>query len=109
MRCYGLGMAKILIIGGSGRTGLHLLEQAAQRGHTVRALVRKPEAVKAPSNVELVKGTPEKLEDLREAMKGTEAVIVAHNNSRASDNPWAKQINSPTFMTDVADRMVPAS
>jgi nucleoside-diphosphate-sugar epimerase len=27
-------MAKILIIGGSGRTGLHLLEQAAQRGHT---------------------------------------------------------------------------
>ena len=95
-------MAKILIIGGSGRTGLHLLEQAAQRGHTVRALVRKPEAVKAPPGAKLVKGTPEKLDDLREAMKGTEAVIVAHNNSRASDNPWAKQINSPTFMTDTA-------
>lgn len=88
VRCYGLGMAKMLIIGGSGRTGRHLLEQAAQRGHTVRALVRKPEAVKAPPGVELVKGTPEKLEDLREAMRGTEAVIVAHNNSRASDNPW---------------------
>lgn len=84
---YGLAMAQILIIGGSGRTGLHLLEQAPQRGHAVRALVRKPEAVKAPLGVELVKGTPEKLEDLREAMKGTEAVIVAHNNSRASDNP----------------------
>jgi len=95
-------MAKILIIGGSGRTGLHLLEQAAQRGHTVRALVRKPEAVKAPPGVELVKGTPERLDDLREAMKGTEAVIVAHNNSRTSDNPWAKPISPPRFMTDTA-------
>lgn len=95
-------MAKLLIIGGSGRTGLHLLEQATQRGHTVRALVRKPEAVKPPPGVELVKGTPEQLDDLRAAMKGAEAVIVAHNNSRSSDNPWAKQINSPTFMTDTA-------
>lgn len=68
----------------------------------MRALVRRPEAVKAPPRVELVKGTPEKLDDLREALKGTEAVIVAHNNSRASDNPWAKQLNSPTFMTDTA-------
>ena len=76
-------MTKILIIGGSGRTGQHLLEQAAQRGHTVRALVRRPEAVRAPPGVELIKGTPEKLEDLREAMQGTEAVIVAHNNSRS--------------------------
>ncbi len=95
-------MAKLLIIGGSGRTGVHLLQQAAERGHTVRALLRKPEAVKAPPGIDLVKGTPEKLEDLRAAMKGTEAVIVAHNNSRASDNPWARQINSPTFMTDTA-------
>jgi uncharacterized protein YbjT (DUF2867 family) len=95
-------MSKLLIIGGSGRTGLHLLKQAVERGHAVRALARKPEAVKAPTGVELVKGTPERLDDLREAMKGTEAVIVAHNNSRASDNPWAKQINSPTFMTDSA-------
>jgi uncharacterized protein YbjT (DUF2867 family) len=87
-----MNMAKLLL----------LLEQAAERGHAVRALVRKPEAVKAPPGVELVKGTPEKLDDLRAAMKGTEAVIVAHNNSRATDSPWAKQINSPTFMTDTA-------
>jgi uncharacterized protein YbjT (DUF2867 family) len=99
-------MAKILLLGGSGRTGLHLLEQASRRGHTVRALVRRPEAVKAPPGVELVKGTPERVEDLREAMRGAEAVIVAHNNSRASDNPWAKAINSPTFMTDTARNLL---
>lgn len=95
-------MAKILLLGGSGRTGLHLLAQAAQRGHAVRALVRTPEAVQAPPGVELVKGTPSSVEDLREAMRGTEALIVAHNNSRASDNPWAKQLNSPSFLTDSA-------
>jgi uncharacterized protein YbjT (DUF2867 family) len=37
-----------------------------------------------------------------------EAVVVAHNNSRASDNPWAKQINSPTFMTDSARNVLTA-
>jgi uncharacterized protein YbjT (DUF2867 family) len=92
----------ILIIGGSGRTGMHLLQQAAGRRRTVRALVRRPETLKAPVGVELVKGTPERLDDLRAAMNGTKAVVVAHNNPRASDNPWAKQINSPTFMTDSA-------
>lgn len=95
-------MTKLLIIGGSGRTGVHLLEQAVARGHNVRALARRPDVFKAPSGVELLKGTPERIEELRAAMKGTEAVIVAHNNSRASDNPWARQINSPTFMTDSA-------
>ncbi|HEX5657145.1 MAG TPA: NAD(P)-binding oxidoreductase [Polyangiales bacterium] len=92
----------VLIIGGSGRTGVHLLRQAAERRHAVRALVRRPETLKAPVGVELLQGTPERLEDLRAAMNGTKAIIVAHNNPRASDNPWAKQINAPTFMTDSA-------
>lgn len=95
-------MSRLFVLGGSGRTGLHVLEQAVKRGHQVRALVRNPDAVKAPSGVELVKGTPSSVDDLRAAMKGTEAVIVAHNNPRASDNPWAKQINPPAFMTDAA-------
>jgi uncharacterized protein YbjT (DUF2867 family) len=97
-----MAMSNLLIIGGSGRTGIHLLQQAVDRGHAVRALVRTPEAVRAPTGVDLVKGTPERVDDLREAMRGTEAVIVAHNNSRASDNPWAKQISPLTFMTDSA-------
>jgi putative NADH-flavin reductase len=95
-------VSNLLIIGGSGRTGLRLLEQAVRRGHAVRALVRRPDAMKALSGIELVRGTPERIDDLREAMKGANAVIVAHNNSRASDSPWARQVNSPTFMTDSA-------
>ena len=95
-------MAKLLVLGGSGRTGVHILQQAASRGHAVRALVRRREAGRAPSGVEFVTGTPEKLDDLRAAMRGVGAIIVAHNNSRASDNPWARQLSSPSFMTDSA-------
>lgn len=99
-------MTKILLLGGSGRTGQHLLAQAPQRGHAVRALVRRPEAVPAPTGVERVKGTPESRDDLRAAMAGCDTVIVAHNNSRASDSPWAKQLNPPTFMTDTARNLL---
>lgn len=93
-------MTDLLVLGGSGRTGLHVLDQAARRGHRVRALVRNPDTVTAPDGVELMPGTPARIDDLRRAAEGTTAVIVALNNARASDNPWAKPVSPPTFMTD---------
>ena len=93
-------MTTLLVLGGSGRTGIHVLEHAVERGHRVRALVRKPEAVDAPDGVELIAGTPTSIDDLRRAAEGVDAVVSALNNSRASDNPWAKPISPPTFMTD---------
>lgn len=93
-------MTNLLILGGSGRTGLHVLTQAAARGHRVRALVRNPAAVQAPPGVELIPGTPSNIDDIRKAAQGSEAVISALNNSRASDSPWAKSVSPPTFMTD---------
>lgn len=93
-------MTDLLVLGGSGRTGAHVLSQAAERGHTVRALVRDPAKVEAHPGVELVRGTPSSIDDLRRAAEGTQAVAVALNNSRASGNPWARPASPPTFMTD---------
>ncbi|MFF4507028.1 NAD(P)-dependent oxidoreductase [Streptomyces sp. NPDC001401] len=93
-------MTDLLVLGGSGRTGRHVLTQAVARGHRVRALVRQPDAVQAPHGVELIQGTPSNIDDLRKAAQGSEAVITALNNSRASDNPWAKPVSPPMFMTD---------
>lgn len=93
-------MSNLLILGGTGRTGIHVLNEAAQRGHRVRALVRNPDTVQAPAGVELIQGTPASIDDLRKAAQGTEAVITTLNNSRASDNPWAKSVSPPMFMTD---------
>jgi uncharacterized protein YbjT (DUF2867 family) len=95
-------MTDLLVLGGSGRTGGHVLAQAAERGHRVRALVRDPSAVQAPAGVELIQGTPAGLDDIRAAAKGAEAVISVLNNARASDNPWAKPVSPPMFMTGAA-------
>ncbi|APE18296.1 NAD(P)-dependent oxidoreductase [Mycolicibacterium pallens] len=93
-------MTNLLVLGGSGRTGVHVLAHAATRGHRVRALVRNPDVVQAPPGVELVAGTPSNIDDIREAAQGVEAVISTLNNSRASDNPWARPVSPPMFMTD---------
>ncbi|WOX15413.1 NAD(P)-dependent oxidoreductase [Streptomyces sp. N50] len=93
-------MTNLLVLGGSGRTGIHVLIQAVARGHRVRALVRDPDAVQAPVGVELIRGTPSNVDDIRKAAQGSEAVVSALNNSRASDNPWAKSVSPPMFMTD---------
>ncbi len=100
-----LGMTKLLVLGGSGRTGAHVLTQAVQRGHHVRALVRSPAALGAldlPKSVELIQGSPANIDDIRSAADGVEAVIDVLNNSRASDNPWAKPVSPATFMADAA-------
>jgi uncharacterized protein YbjT (DUF2867 family) len=93
-------VAKLLVLGGSGRTGSHILTQASERGHGVRALVRRPDSVHAPVGVELIRGTPTNIDDIGHAAHSVDAVVVALNNARASDNPWSKQISPPTFMTD---------
>lgn len=93
-------MSTLLVLGGSGRTGIHVLKHAVARGHQVRALVRNPDALAAPAGVELIPGTPANIGDVRRAAEGTDAVVSALNNSRASDNPWAKPLSPPDFMTD---------
>lgn len=93
-------MTTLLVLGGSGRTGKHVLTQAAERGHRVRALVRNPDAVSTTPGVELVAGTPSRIDDIRRAAEGVDAVVSALNNSRASDNPWSKSVSPPMFMTD---------
>lgn len=99
----GMTKTKLLVLGGSGRTGVQVLIQAAKRGHAVRALVRDPAALGAldlPESVELIVGSPTNIDDIRRAMDGAEAVIDVLNNSRASDNPWAKPVSPATFMAD---------
>lgn len=93
-------MTTLLVLGGTGRTGVHVLREALERGHRVRALVRNPASSDAPQGVELIEGTPASLDDLRRAADGADAVVSALNNSRASDNPWAKSVSPPNFMTD---------
>jgi nucleoside-diphosphate-sugar epimerase len=69
---------KVLVTGGSGFLGSHVVEQLAAAGHEVRALVRKTSNRKflaTLANVELAEGSVEDRKSVDAAMKGVNAVV----------------------------------
>lgn len=101
---------RVLIIGGSGRTGKLVIEELLQRNHKVTALVRKPEAVHNMINggLSTTTGTPMKIEDVRKAFAQSEpeVVIVTLSAPRASDSPFAGIISPPRLMADSTANVV---
>jgi uncharacterized protein YbjT (DUF2867 family) len=79
---------KILLLGATGRTGKHVIEEAIKRGHIISAIARNPEKLK-DFKIEITKGTPYDYETVEKAISGCNAVINTLNVSRKSDNPWA--------------------
>ena len=91
---------RILLLGATGRTGRLALEYALAQGLAVTALVRRPEAIGVQSDkLTLIEGSPLNADDVRKAIAGCDAVVSALNNSRTSDNPWAKRLSPSLFMT----------
>jgi len=75
----------ILVTGGTGLVGSHLIEQARQRGHRVRALVRSPEAARqlAEWGAELVTGDLGEPDSLKKAVQG--ATVIVHCAAKVGD------------------------
>jgi putative NADH-flavin reductase len=90
----------ILILGSTGRTGKHLLQQALDRGHIVTILVRDKKKVPITHpNLTVFEGTPLDKAALENAMKGCEAILSALNISRVNDWPWAKLRTPEDFLS----------
>src|SRR4051812_45547097 len=68
---------KILILGGTGPTGRHIVDQALARGYDVTVLVRSPEKANDLNGAKLVVGDARDEKALRQAIKGRDAVISA--------------------------------
>ncbi|WP_393916039.1 NAD(P)-dependent oxidoreductase [Halostreptopolyspora alba] len=69
---------KILVVGAAGRTGQHLLEQAAGRGHTVTALARRAQDNPGFTGVPRVhSGDATDPDTVREALRDQHAVVMA--------------------------------
>ncbi|GAA3855637.1 NAD(P)-binding oxidoreductase [Celeribacter arenosi] len=99
----------IFLLGGSGRTGLLVIEKALASGHKVTALVRNTAKVEiSHANLTLFEGSPSSAKDLAAAMQGCDSVIVTLNNSRQTDSPFSKIINSDTLLTDTISETVAA-
>ena len=84
---------KILLIGGTGRTGRLALQKAIDDKHEVTVIVRDPSKLNG-INAKIIQGTPYDIDTVRSAVKDCEAVICTLNISRMSDSPWAK-LRSP--------------
>ncbi|RWA08366.1 hypothetical protein EKO27_g6742 [Xylaria grammica] len=84
---------QLLILGGSGRTGKLIVEDAIAKGHSVVALVRSPSSLAARPGLTTVQGTPLKREDIAKAFGALptrpDAVLVALSLKRVSDSPFA--------------------
>jgi nucleoside-diphosphate-sugar epimerase len=83
-----------LMIGGSGRTGKLIIDEALSKGHRITALVRSATSIPPQENLTIVEGTPLKLEDIESAFladraSSPTAVVVALNARRVSDSPFA--------------------
>ena len=74
---------KLLVVGGTGGTGRELIKQALEQGHTLTALVRKPQKLKiAHSNLQVIKGNVLDVEKVEEVVAGHEAVLSALGHKR---------------------------
>lgn len=69
---------KILILGASGGTGLEIIRQAVDKGHTVTAFVRSPERLFAyAKSIQIKQGNLLNASELQEVVAGHDAVLSA--------------------------------
>lgn len=68
---------QVAILGASGRAGSEITKELAARGHRVRAIARKPEAIPTIEGVEKISGDASNIGALSELVRGSDAVISA--------------------------------
>jgi putative NADH-flavin reductase len=81
---------KLVIFGASGASGRALVEQARERGHEVRAIVRPKTSWRPPPGVDLLEGDLYDVAFLTRAVEGRDVVLSALGLRFASIAPWAK-------------------
>jgi putative NADH-flavin reductase len=71
-------VATVAVLGATGRTGRPLVDQLVQRGHEVRALARRPDAMGAPpQQVHVVQGSSTDPAALETVLQGADVVVSA--------------------------------
>ena len=97
----------ILVLGATGRTGRIFAKTASESNHQVYAIVRDRSRGSLPG-VTYIEGSPTDEKLLTDTLKGMDAVVVALNINRTSDNPFAKVISPLTLISDTVKALIPA-
>ncbi|KEQ53575.1 NAD(P)-dependent oxidoreductase [Sphingobium chlorophenolicum] len=84
---------KILVLGGTGPTGRHVIDLCLRNGDSVTALVRDPERIGHLSDrIAIVQGDATSMQNVARAMQGQDAVIstLGRGNSLAADRLFSR-------------------
>jgi putative NADH-flavin reductase len=82
---------RLTVVGSTGRTGRHVVEQGLRRGHRITAFTRRPEAIgDASALAGVVAGDGRNAEAVRRAIVGADGVIaIVSADSRAGPHQAA--------------------
>lgn len=81
----------VLAVGGTGTVGRHVVAYALREGHSVRVLTRGIGRERhLPEGVEVAVGDATRVEDLRAALQGIDAVVFTHGTS---GGPGAEELD----------------
>lgn len=86
---------KLLVLGATGETGKHVVEQALRAGHDVTALVRDPTKLTANPKLTVTKGDVTSATDIEKVLAGIDAVISALG-ARTKTDPICAQAATAT-------------
>lgn len=90
----------IALFGGTGKTGRHVLAQALEAGHTVRALARRPESIETShERLTVIAGDVLDAAAVRETVRGSDVVVSVFGQVKGSP---------PTLQTDGTQNIVDA-
>jgi putative NADH-flavin reductase len=78
---------RILVIGSTGQTGKHVVQQGLKRGHAITAFSRRPQLLDNIQGLSsIIHGDGHNLADIRKAVQSQEAVIVSGGDSEVARN-----------------------
>ena len=90
----------IALFGATGKTGRHVLAQALEAGHSVRALARRPESIETShERLTVLAGAVLDAAAVRETVRGANVVVSAFGQVKGSP---------PTLQTDGTQNIVDA-
>lgn len=89
---------KVLIIGSTGHTGLHLLTQGIQRGHGITAFTRRPNILKNIQGIKaIIHGDGLHVSEVRKGMENQDAVICSIAGNTKPDSIITDVIRNVTM------------
>src|SRR5262245_64942748 len=87
-------MARIALIGASGRAGSRILKELSDRNHTVTAIARNPEKIASLPKVTAKKGDVWKKDALAELLRGHDAAVSAVHFSASDANTLVEAVRT---------------